>query len=557
MSGATTISSLPAADRLRLAADPSLGVGNFVHYATRENPNRDEPLIWLERPTRSLAGDEYEVLSLSALQGIADQFAAFYHAAGVRPKDPVAVYIEEGVENYVHLVALTALGAIPVLINSNMKPEVAAEYVRRVGAVGAFLGPTQAAALAPHLDRERLRFVATPTSAAAAPQGPLPENYPYRHAPDDVAVLCHSSGTTGAPKAVIEQHAQLFAGTRRRLLEHHHSEAERVLSAMPHSHSGGIVFFMISIMSGVPILLMTDPSARAVLPAIERFRPTTVVGFNRTFSDLASADLDAFDLSSVARWMNAADTAHEKHIRRLVARGSHLENGERVPGSTFVDQLGSTEMAFALFQKNYTKDSNDYGRSIGRPHPIAEAAALDEDGTPLGPGRVGRLGVKAPSVTAGYWNDSLMTCRSRLNGYWLTGDLVYKDAQGTFFHVDRVGDDITTRTGKVYSLPTEEVIMQSHDDVLDCFVVGMRVDDEHAEPVAIAHVRPESLLDDAALLALFNADLRRRDLPPLARVVAAKQAGDWPTGPTGKVVKRWLRDRFDARGQGAAAGAAR
>jgi acyl-coenzyme A synthetase/AMP-(fatty) acid ligase len=273
-----------------------------------------------------------------------------------------------------------------------------------------------------------------------------------------------------------------------------------------------------------------------------------VVGFNRTFSDLASADLGAHDLSSVGRWMNAADTAHEKHIRRLVARGSRVENGERVEGSVFVDQLGSTEMAFALFQKRYTKESGDYGRSVGKPHPIAEAAVLADDGTALEPGQVGRLGVKAPSVTTGYWNDSLMTCRSRLAGYWLTGDLVYKDSEGNFFHVDRVGDDITTRSGKVYSLPTEEVIMQSHDDVLDCFVVGMSVDDGHAEPVAIAHVRAESPLGDEALLGLFNGRLRERGMPELSRVVAARAVGEWPTGPTGKVVKRWLRDRFDARG---------
>ncbi|HEU4406356.1 MAG TPA: class I adenylate-forming enzyme family protein [Polyangiaceae bacterium] len=547
MSGATRTTSLPTAERLRLAADPTLGVGNFLHRAARANPNRDEPLVWLERPLRALGGETFAALSLAGFERVAREYAAFYHGAGVRPKDPIAVYIDEGVENYVHLVALTSLGAIAVPINSNMKPEVAAEYIRRVGAVGAFLGPAQERALDGLLDRGRLRFVATPARAAEAPRGELPAKYPYEHAADDVVVLCHSSGTTGAPKAVIEQHAQLFAGTRRRLLEHHHGDEERVLSAMPHSHSGGIVFFMISVLSGVPTLLMTDPSARAVLPAIEAFRPTTVVGFNRTFSDLASADLDAHDLGSVGRWLNVADTAHEKHIRRLVARGSRVENGERVAGSVFVDQLGSTEMAFGLFQKRYTKESGDYGRSMGRPHPIAEAAALDEDGTPLGPGRVGRLGVKAPSITPGYWNDSLMTCRSRLAGYWLTGDLVYRDADGNFFHVDRVGDDITTRAGKVYSLPTEEVIMQSHDDVLDCFVVGMRVDDEHAEPVAIAHVRPESALGEDALLALFNGRLRERDLPELARVVAARSAGEWPTGPTGKVVKRWLRDRFDAR----------
>ncbi len=556
MSGATAPTFLPTAERQQLIADATFGAGNVLHRAVRANPNRDLPLIYLERPFRTFAGEVYEAMSLSDLKKVVDQYAAFYYTQGVRPKDPVAIYVDEGVESHVHLMALTGLGAIAVMVNSQQRPEIVALYARRIGAVGAFFEAAREAAVRPHLDRgdlERLRFVATPATAAAAPPGQLPAYYPYEHADEDVCYLCHSSGTTGLPKPVMQSHGQHAVGLRRRLGSADLDGAERILGAMPHTHAYGVHHFAFSVTSGTPLLLMSDPSAKAVLPAIEAFRPSLVLAFSRTYADLAAADLGAHDLSSVERWFNTADPAHEKHIRAVVQYGSHVANGARVPGSTFVDQFGSTEMALPMFWKAHTKESERFDRVIGKPNPIIEAAVLDDDGRPLGPNQVGRLGVKSPSVTAGFWNDSLTTCRSRLKGYWLPGDLVYKDADGVFFHVDRAGDEIETRRGKVYSLPLEEAIMAGHADVLDTFVVGVPAGDDW-EPAAVAYVKPESALTEADLLDLFNERLRGRDLPTLARVLVATSKEGWPVGPTGKVIKRRLHERFDL-GRGPAAGA--
>jgi long-chain acyl-CoA synthetase len=534
---------IPTAERLKLAADPTLGVGNFLHRAVAVHPRRDEPMLWLETPLRTFWGESYETLSLAQLHGIAERYAAFYHGAGVRPRDPIAVYIDEGAENYVHLVALTSLGAIIVPVNDQMAPEKAAAFVRQVRVAGVFLGAKQREALARHLDLHSLRIVATSQTAAAAPTGSLPARYPYAHHRNDACIVCHSSGTTGDSKAVIEQHAQFFTGTRQRLNEGHLGESERMLLATPHSHSAGITHFMITVTSGVPALLMTNPGADAILPAIQRFKPTVVAAFARTFSDLGGADLRPYDLGSVERWLNLADSAHEKHIRKLVGHGSHVEDGRHVVGSTFVDQLGSTEMGFSLFQKKYVASSNDYGRSIGRPIPMATVAIFDDDDRELQGACSGRLGVKAPSVTDGYWNDSQRTCQSRIGEYWLTGDLVRRDAEGVYYHLDRVGDEIRTPGGVAHSLPIEEIVMQSHGDILDCSVVAMARGDR-VEPAAVVSLVASSRLGEAELLSACNARLQTAGLQALARLVVARAGGDWPQGPTGKMLKRVLRERL-------------
>jgi long-chain acyl-CoA synthetase len=536
---------IPTAERLKLAADPTLGVGNFLQRAVAVHPRRDEPMLWLETPLRTFWGESYETLSLAQFHSVAERYAAFYHGAGVRPKDPIGVYIDEGAENYVHLVALTSLGAVIVPVNDQMAPEKAAGFLRQVRVAGVFLGSKQRELLDRHLDLQTLRVVATAQTAAAAPRSSLPARYPYRHHRNDACIVCHSSGTTGDSKAVIEQHAQFFTGTRHRLDNGHLSESERVMLATPHSHSAGITHFMMTVTSGVPAMLMTNQGADAILPAIQRFKPTVVAAFARTFSDLGVADLQRYDVSSVERWLNLADSAHEKHIRKLVGHGSHVEDGRRVVSSTFVDQLGSTEMGFALFQKKYIASSNDYGRSIGRPLSIATAAVFDDDDRELQGACTGRLGVKAPSVTEGYWNDSQRTCQSRIGEYWLTGDLVRRDAEGIYYHLDRVGDEIRTPDGVAYSLPIEEIVMQSHGDILDCSVVAMRRG-TGTEPAAVVSVVAGSRVGEAELLSTCNARLGAAGLRPLARLVVARAGGDWPLGPTGKMLKRVLRDRLSA-----------
>jgi acyl-coenzyme A synthetase/AMP-(fatty) acid ligase len=111
-------------------------------------------------------------------------------------------------------------------------------------------------------------------------------------------------------------------------------------------------------------------------------------------------------------------------------------------------------------------------RCLGVPQPFAEVAVLRPDDTPAETGEVGLLGVKGPTVTPGYWNDPDKTYRSLLNGYWLSGDLVYRDEADRFYHLDRVTDAIGTADGMVHSVLTEEILLAHLPEINDCVVVA-------------------------------------------------------------------------------------
>lgn len=533
--------------RKKHADNLDLGCGNFLHVACAVSPFADQQHLWLDESCRIFTGESYSGFSLNELRHVVDTYASWYYGVGVRAKDPVGVYVDEGMGSLIHYLALNALGAIPAVVNGNMPSETAAKWFEKVGVTGIYSDKEHGERIAPFVrHNQSLRFFVTDETAAKVYRPALPAVYPYKHSENDSVLVGHSSGTTGMPKAVQFQHQQFFYGIRYRLSLPFSVGSEKVLSALPHSHSAGIAYVMLAVLSGCSTMVLSSNKPETVLPSIEQFRPTMVVAFPETYVLLNDSDLDAYDLSSIQLWFNGGDAAHESHIRKLIAKGHHVIDGKLSPGSIFIDGLGSSEMGFSLFRNVHTPSTENYNRCIGKPLAWVDAAVLDDQGNTLPPYRVGKLGVKSPTITPGYWNDSALTARSQLNGYFLTGDLFYADEQGRFFHVDRIPDAIKTKDGMVYSLETEEFLLKSHSEILDCTVVAAPAADGTENAVVIVRLKGGLQLDSEALLSKLNAGLRQAAKKPLTSLMFGAQS-DFPLGPTGKVLKREMRDLFRDR----------
>lgn len=524
---------LPDSLRKHHADNPDLGCGNFLHEAVRVSPYADQQHFWMDKPVTLFTGEIFQGFSLKQLQHAVDTYASWYYGEGVRPKDVIAVYVGEGIENLIHYLALNAIGAIPAVINGNMPARIASLWLEKVRASGLYSDEPHLEQISPHLKTMgTLRFAVSDTTAAQKYSPKLPKHYPYRHAEKDPVLIGHSSGTTGIPKAVEFQHQQFFYGIRYRLGLPFAQGSERVLSALPHSHSAGIAYIMLAALSGCSTLILSTNKPEVVLPNIHSFQPTMIVAFPETYVLLSDSALEKYDLKNVRLWFNGGDAAHEAHIRRLLSVAPH---------SIFIDGLGSSEMGFSLFRNIHTPTTQNYNRCIGMPLDFVDAAILSEEGEKLNAFEVGRLGIKSPTITPGYWNDSQLTAKSTLRGYFLTGDLCYRDDQGRFFHVDRVPDAITTEHGTVYSLQTEEFLLKHFNEVSDLTVVSTQ---RRGKTEAIALVRlKETCTGLPSLLERFNEALAGAGKPLLSDI----RVGDlsaFPLGPTGKVLKRELRDMF-------------
>ena len=556
-----TTSIAPLEVREQFAVDPELGAGNFLDKAYAANPHRGVPFAFSHhldhRGEVVLKGH-----SLEDLVRLRDRYARWYWANGVRPGEPVGVVIAEGLPPLLHFLALSALGAIPALVNDAMAPDIMVRYLEKVGVVGVVADdPTRLTIAWRNGEGQRPRFVALTSEVDAGHPDPgpsgLPEVYPYPHRADDVVALIHSSGTTGIPKSTILGHRQFWELKQPRMTRFPATPDDRLMCLMPHTHAGGLSYFLTATLLGLPVAVMSDWRREVVEPVMEAFQPTMLASFPRTFVQLATGDLPVKGAAKVHSWFNTGDSAHHGHIRRLVTLGERpaglikpwllprdAAEEAALPGSQFIDGLGSSEMGMANFGQVTTPESERDDRCVGRPLEGVTAGVVDERGEEVPDGTVGLLGVKTASRTPGYWNDPRLTASFESNGWWLTGDVARRDAEGRFYHLDRTVDVIDTAAGPVYSLPIEEVLLADCADlVLDCSVVGVPGPDG-SQPIAVVQLQADAAgATEEALLDRANKELANAGREQLAAVVIARTPDDFPLGPTGKVLKRELRTR--------------
>ena len=531
--------------RAVLAADTELGAGNVLLRLAEHGADMDMPRVTFDTEVDAIAA--WTPLSLRTLTERVAARAEWFARHGIGRRDPVAVYVTSAADVVLNFLALTWLGAIPALMNGGMPAEIAAEYIRRLRAVGVIIDADHAGMAAHDLGAPIIGDAAE--TGTGDPSG-VPAH--FRHHPSDPVAITHSSGTTRMPAAIVHSHHGLFAAVRAvRLTEPRQSGPVREMSAFPQAHTAGIIILNEALCNGYELLCLSRQggsfasSGEVIIDAIERWRPTAVFGFAVTWSELANFDLTTRDVSSVRVWSNTGDCAHEAHIRRLIAVGTRHAYGQdgivTLPGSRFNDTVGSTEMGYGGFRISHRPGSERYDRCVGKPFPFAEIILVDaRTGQEVPTGEVGQVAMKSPTLALGYWNDSIATFRTRLNGYYLTGDLMYRDEDGYFYHVDRASDAVELGDGNwLYTALSEERILRHCPDVRDCTVLAARRDDGR-------------LVIEVLLVLVTDADAAL-DRTDRVRAAIGEAAASMPLkvtaipddgvllGPTGKVRKFLMR----------------
>jgi acyl-coenzyme A synthetase/AMP-(fatty) acid ligase len=534
--------------RAILAADTELGAGNVLLRLAEHGADMDMPRVTFDTGFDAIAA--WTPLSLRTLTERVAARAEWFARRGIGRRDPVAVYVTSSADVFLNFLALTWLGAIPALMNGGMPGEIAVEFIRRLRATGVILDADHAGLAALDLGAPILGDAAE-TGTGDPPRAPAH----YRHHPDDPVAITHSSGTTRMPAAVVHSHQSLFAAVRAvRLTEPRQHGPVREMSAFPQAHTAGIIILNEALCNGYELLCLSEQggtfasSGEVIIDAIERWHPTAVYGFAVTWAELARYDLTTRDVGSVRFWSNSGDCAHEAHIRRLVAVGSHHAYGKdgivSVPGSRFNDTLGSTEMGYGGFGISHYQGSERYNRCVGKPQPFAEIILVDtRTGAEVPHGEVGMVAMKSPTLALGYWNDSVNYFRTRLNGYYLTGDLMYRDEGGYFYHVDRVSDALDLGGGNwLYTALSEERVLSRCPDVRDCTVLAARGDDGGLVTEVLLLLAPgaDPALDrDADIRAALGDAAAALPL----RIVTVPD-DEIVVGPTGKVRKFLMREQL-------------
>jgi fatty-acyl-CoA synthase len=315
-------------------------------------------------------------------------------------------------------------------------------------------------------------------------------------------LIVYTSGTTGRPKgAVLRQGALLWNGV---MSQHMHglTSGDHVLTVLPFFHVGGLnIQTTPALHHGATLTIHARFTPEAALTTIARERPTLTVWVPAIIQAVTDhPDFASTDLSSLKAVSTGSTIVPPHLIERLVARG--------VP---VLQVYGSTETCPVAV---YTRLGGDLSRtgSTGLPGLCCEAIVIDDAGHELPPDTPGEIAVRGPNVFCEYWGNADATSEALHDGWYRTGDIGRRDADGYFWVHDRKKNLIISGGENIYPAEVERVLLE-HPEVRECGVIG-RPDPKWDEvPVAYVIRREGCLVEADHLKAHVLKQLARFKVP--------------------------------------------
>lgn len=432
-------------------------------------------------------------ISYGALREGVGRVAALLIARGVRPGERVAAQVEKSPEAVmVYLGTLMAGAAFVPLNTAYVKSEI--DY---------FVA-----------DAEPALFVTDAPGLVAEAAGYAPLTKSAARGANDLASLIYTSGTTGRSKGAMLSHRNLAANARALCTAWRYTADDVLLHALPIFHVHGLFIAMhCALLTGSPMLWLPkfdDADVMAMLP-----RATVMMGVPTFYTRLLANP--AFTRESAA------------HVRAFISGSAPLlpstfDEFEQRTGKKILERYGMSEAA--VIASNPLEGERVAG-SVGYPLPGVDLR--------IGGDEVGVIQISGPSVFSGYWRMPEKTAAEFTpDGYFITGDVGRRDADGRVWISGRAKDLIISGGYNVY--PKEiELVLDEMEGVAESAVIGCPHPDFGEGVVAVVQGRG----DEAAMIAAARARLAAFKAPKRIYFVE-----ELPRNAMGKVQKNLLRDKY-------------
>ncbi len=458
------------------------------------------------QPDKAAVVHEGGTVTYADLARRIERAAATLAAAGIRRGDRVAQLGLNSPDTLVLLFACARAGAILVTLNWRLTPPelqaIVADCTPKLGWIEPEFGPAL-----PDL----------PRLTSLDGDGPAPTE----GRDDDGVLLVYTSGTTGRPKGALLTQRALTWNAINGLHANDLTAGDRVLTALPMFHVGGLnIQTTPALFAGATVILERRFTPEGFCAALATHRPSLTLLVPAVMQALLRhPGFAAADLACLRLIMTGSSTVPAALIEPFHARG--------VP----VGQVyGSTETGPTAIYLRADRAMAKVG-SCGSPGPHLAARVVDDRGHDLPDGASGEILLRGPNVMTGYWNDPAATAAALTDGWYRTGDIGHRDADGCYWIDDRKKDVVISGGENIY--PAElEAVLADCAGIVEATVVG-RPDPRWGEvPVAVV----VSGMAEADILRLFEGRLARYKHP--RAVVLVERL---PRNVMGKVLKHEVR----------------
>jgi long-chain acyl-CoA synthetase len=352
------------------------------------------------------------------------------------------------------------------------------------------------------------------------------EKYHQDVAPDDVAVLQYTGGTTGVSKGAMLTHANLLYNMEQSmdLLSGLDRGKETILTALPLYHIFAFTVNMLAFywMGSRNILIPSPRPLGNLKRAFENYKITFMTGVNTLFNGLTNEI-----------WFRDSPPKHLKFSGAggMALQASVAEKWEEITGTQVLQGYGLTETSPVLTFEPLGKAR---AGTIGIPVPSTDIAIMDDDGNPLPLGETGEIAAKGPQIMKGYWEKPDETAATMSGDYFLTGDIGYMDPDGYIRIVDRKKDMVVVSGFNVYPNEVEDVLA-AHPAVIEAAVIGVP-DDASGEAVKAFVVLKDTSVTTDAIRAYCKEHLTAYKVPKRVDI-----RDDLPKSNVGKILRKDLR----------------
>ncbi|MGW5517714.1 acyl-CoA synthetase [Nocardia africana] len=489
-------------------------------------------------PGRTALTFEGRAYTYRELDAAVTRAAAHLLDLGLTAGDRVAAYGTNSDAYVIGFLACARAGLVHVPVNYALKGGELSYLVSQSGARAILADP----ALIGTLDQVRgdltaveyvvpLRDAGESLRAVADAAGEV-SDFSSRASATDLAQLLYTSGTTSKPKGAMMTHeALVFEYVSSVIALDLHAD-DNPLVAMPLYHSAGMHVFMLPYLSvGATVHLMATPDIPEILRRVEQDRIGSLFLAPTVWVPLSNhPDLDRRDLSSLRKAQYGASIMPVTVLNRL---------RERYPDLGFYNCFGQSEIG-PLATVLRPEEHAERPSSCGRPVYFVETRVVDTDGNDVGPGEPGEVLYRSPQLCRGYWDNPEATAEAFRDGWFHSGDLVTRDADGYITVVDRIKDVINTGGVLVASREVEDALY-THPAVAEVAVIGTPDEKwiEAVTAVVVLHEGRETTAD--ALIAHVKELIAPFKVPKHIRF-----AESLPRNQSGKLLKRALREPITA-----------
>jgi long-chain acyl-CoA synthetase len=478
-------------------------------------------------PDKVALADERCTITYGALGSLVQATAQKLREAGVRAGDRVLLVAENCAALAVCILAVSRLDAWPATVNARLSAREIDNFDSHSGARLVLYFNVASPQAAAHGNERGAQAVDWPGIGELL-LGPLNEQAtaePVEHdGMQQVAAMVYTSGTTGAPKAVLLTHANLLFvaanGVRLRGL----TPADVVYGVLPLSHVYGLSSVLAgALLGGAELRLVARYQPAALAQALAEGGITVMHGAPAMYAKLLE-------------WRDSSGMPlHAPALRVAQSGGAPLtlplkQAFEKTFCITLQNGYGMSEASPSICQTRMDAPRDDC--SVGPPIPGIEIRLHGAEQSADG---VGELWVHGPNVMKGYYRAPQLTAQAITADGWLrTGDLAKQEADGAIAIVGR-GKELIIRSGfNVYPIEVEQVL-NAYPGIVQSAVVGREVDGNE-EVVAFVETSQGVALDIAAVQAWLKARLSPYKIP--SQIVVLDQL---PAAATGKVLKKELQ----------------